>query len=678
MRSRIGGVTAEITSRAPLTRRIPADHRRTRRLSGAETMVVFRVGRFDVRIPCPEDGPCPTRRPFLDRRPSAALHRGGARAGGGRHRPRRAAVHQRPLRRLPGELRDGAGQEARAPAPWEIAEAVRDELDLGAVADVEVAGPGFLNLTLDRGWLAANVGVLVGDPLLGVSPAVEPQRVVVDYSAPNIAKEMHVGHLRSTIIGDALARVLSARGHDVIRQNHVGDWGTPFGMLIEHLVDLGSDGLHSLADLTAFYQEARKSFDGDPLFADRSRQRVVLLQAGDAPTLDLWRTIVAASEEHFNAIYAKLGVLLTDEDLVGESFYNDRLEAVCADLSAQGLAVVDDGALCVFPPGFSGRDGQPQPLIIRKSDGGYGYAATDLAALRYRAGDPGVLGGPWGGGLGAGRLIYVVDAGQHQHLSMVFAVAAMAGWLGSAQAEHVGFGIVLGEDGQRLKTRSGDSPKLIDLLDEAVERADAAVTAKNPSLPCPRFGSRWRRRWGSAQSSTPTCPTTESRTTRSTGIGCWRSKATPRRICSTRMCGCSPSSGGASSIPIGPHDAGAGTGRVTRGAGSGFGLVGWFDSAVLTVEESLEPHRLCTYLFELAQVYTAFFENCPVLRADTPELQRSRLVMCKGADRPHSANGAGTARDQNGRADVRGGARRGPGPSRSVVLVELGGQSALR
>jgi arginyl-tRNA synthetase len=507
----------------------------------------------------------------------------------------------------------GLGKQLGRP-PHEIAQAVLDELDLGAVCDVEVAGPGFLNLTLDRGWLAANVGLLVADPSLGITPAETPERIVVDYSGPNLAKEMHVGHLRSTIIGDSLCRVLEALGHGVIRQNHVGDWGTPFGMLIEHLLDVGEDkALPSLADLTDFYQQARTAFDTDPVFAERSRQRVVLLQAGDDRTLELWRTIVEASERYFNVIYRRLDVLLTDNDLAGESFYNSRLADVASSLEAAGLAVIDDGALCVFPPGFTGRDDAPLPLIIRKSDGGFGYAATDLAAVRYRTGD-----------LGATRLIYVVDAGQHQHLTMVFAVAEMAGWLGSARAEHVGFGIVLGPDRQRLKTRSGDSPKLIDLLDEAVERAAAAVAAKNPSLDpdevagpvgigAIKYADLSNDRIKDYTFDWDRMLAFEGNTAAYLQYAYVRVRSIFRK---------------GEVDEVGPHDVGAVLVESPEERALALALLR-FDSAVASVADTLEPHRLCTYLFELAQAYTTFFENCPVLRADTAELQRSRLVLCE-------------------------------------------------
>jgi len=507
------------------------------------------------------------------------------------------------------------------PAP-DLAAAVTDQLDLGGVCSkVEVAPQGFVNLTLDDGWLATEAGLLLADDRLGVREDPAPERVVVDYSAPNVAKEMHVGHLRSTIIGDALVRVLSWLGHPVTGQNHVGDWGTPFGMLIEHLLDLGEEtAAHELSvgDLTAFYQQGRVKFDADPEFAARARQRVVLLQAGDPDTLRLWRLLVEESERYFNQVYERLGVLLTDDDLAGESFYNDRLASVAAELEDDGLAVVDDGALCVFPPGFSGRDGQPLPLIIRKSDGGYGYAATDLAALRYRTVE-----------LGGRRIVYVVGSTQAQHLAMVFAVGRMAGWLSDdgARAEHVAFGSVLGPDGRMLRTRSGESPKLIELLDEAVERAGAAVRAKNPDLPDEVQGE----------------------VARVVGIGSVKyADLSTDRIRDyvfdwDRMLSFDGNTavyllyayvrvrsifrrGGAA--PVGPSDVGAVLLSAPEERALALVLLR-FDLVVHQVADTLEPHRLSNYLFDLAQAYTTFFEACPVLRAETPELRRSRLVLCE-------------------------------------------------
>lgn len=289
-------------------------------------------------------------------------------------------------------------------APRDVAQRIVDHLDVDDVcAKLEISGPGFINLTLSDEWIARQVSSAVTDARHGV-PLEEPQRVVIDYSAPNVAKEMHVGHLRTTVVGDAIARVLEYLGHTVIRQNHIGDWGTPFGMLIEHLLDVGegSDEARRVeTDPNAFYQAARVKFDTDPIFATRARARVVALQAGDGETLRLWEELVELSKHYFNAIYSRLGITLTDTDLAGESTYNDDLAQVCEELEASGIATMSEGALCVFLDGYTGREGKPLPLIIRKSDGGYGYGTTDLAAVRHRVRT-----------LHAERLIYVIGAPQ--------------------------------------------------------------------------------------------------------------------------------------------------------------------------------------------------------------------------------------------------------------------------
>ncbi len=280
---------------------------------------------------------------------------------------------------------------------------------------------------------------------------------------------MHVGHLRTTIVGDAFVRVLERLGHNVIRANHIGDWGTNFGMLLEHLIDIGEEAAYAqlaAGEINEFYQAAKVKFDADPAFADRSRRRVVALQAGDAETLRLWRTLIDDSKQYYNAIYRRLGVTLTDADLAPESMYNSMLEDVCRDLEQAGVARISDGALCAFPPGFTGRDGQPLPLILRKSDGGYGYGTTDMAAIRYRVRD-----------LHADRITYVVGSEQAQHLAMVFAVAKQAGWLPeSVRAEHAMIGMVTGADRKRFRSRTGKSVKLIDLIDEAVARAEEVIS----------------------------------------------------------------------------------------------------------------------------------------------------------------------------------------------------------
>ncbi|WP_300083267.1 arginine--tRNA ligase, partial [Propioniciclava sp.] len=341
--------------------------------------------------------------------------------------------------------------------PREIATELAGQIDVGDLCEpLEVAGPGFLNFRLKSSVLAAAASELLTDPHTGIRQTDEPQTVVIDYSAPNVAKPMHVGNLRSTIIGDCFNRVLTARGDRVIAQNHIGDWGTQFGMLVEYILDEGIDasGL-DLDGSVALYKRAQERFKSDEAFADASRRRVVALQAGDPETTAIWRTLIAVSEKGFNEAYARLGVLLTDDDLAGESIYNAMLPEVAADLEERGIAVIDEGALCVFVPG------QEAPLIVRKSDGGYGYAATDLAAIRYRVGQ-----------LGADRIVYVVGMPQTHHFAQVFAVARMAGYLpAGVAAEHVAFGSVLGTDGKMLRTRSGKTVTLQSLLDEAEEVA---------------------------------------------------------------------------------------------------------------------------------------------------------------------------------------------------------------
>ena len=355
----------------------------------------------------------------------------------------------------------------------------------------EIAGPGFLNLRLRPEALAAELAARLADPRLGVPLAgtgaaldsaapggeasgeaglVSPaEPVIVDFSSPNIAKEMHVGHLRSTIIGDALARVLEFRGHQVLRLNHVGDWGTQFGMLITHLKQVAPQALTTadavdLGDLVAFYRQAKARFDADETFQTTAREEVVRLQGGDPVSRRAWQLLCEQSRREFQAIYDRLDIRLTER---GESFYNPYLEAVVADLDAAGLLVLDEGAQCVFLEGVSGKEGKPLPVIVQKSDGGFNYATTDLAAIRYRFAAPPA-------GDGARRVIYVTDAGQASHFAGVFQVARRAGWIpAEARLEHVPFGLVQGEDGKKLKTRSGDTVRLKDLLDEAVERCEA-------------------------------------------------------------------------------------------------------------------------------------------------------------------------------------------------------------
>ena len=503
--------------------------------------------------------------------------------------------------------------------PREVAAEVEAAADLdGLVTEVEIAGPGFLNLTLADGALTDWLTAAHVDDRLDVAPDPGAGTVVVDYSAPNVAKEMHVGHLRSTVIGDALVRVLAHLGHDVVRENHVGDWGAPFGMLIEHLLDVGESTAVaelSVGDLNRFYQEARRSFDGSDEFKERARERVVLLQSGDEETLRLWRVLVEQSAVYFQAVYDRLGVLLTPDDIVGESAYNDALPGVVADLDAAGLLVVDDGAECVFPPGFTGRDGEPQPMIVRNRNGGYGYAATDLATIRDRVDRT-----------GAERILYVVGAPQRDHLEMVFAVSRMAGWLPEGiTAEHVPFGNLLGSDGKMFKTRSGASVRLVDLLDEAVARAEEAVGERNPDLVGEERAAVARAvgigaiKYADLSSDRVKDYVLDfDRMLAFEGnTGPYMQYAHARIRSIFRRGEVDPSSLDASLLALGePQE------RALALALVGFGAV------VAQTAASSQPHRLCGYLFDLAQTFTSFYEACPVLKADSEATRASRLVLC--------------------------------------------------
>jgi arginyl-tRNA synthetase len=501
--------------------------------------------------------------------------------------------------------------------PRQVAEEVVAAASLDDVCSVvEVSGPGFINLTLSDAFVSEQVAALAADPRLGVAPAADPETIVVDYSSPNVAKEMHVGHLRSTLIGDALARVLSFLGHDVRRENHIGDWGTPFGMLIEYLLDV--DGAanaesFSVRDLNEFYAAARRQFDGDPEFAERCRRRVVLLQSGDDETLHLWRIFVAESMRHAAEVYELLGVLLTPEDVVGESFYNPLLPVVVSELDEKGLLVEDDGALCVFPEGFENRNGEPLPLIVRKSDGGYGYPATDLACVRDRTGR-----------IGATRLVYVVGAEQSLHLRLVFAVSALAGYLpDEAAAVHVGFGLVLGTDGKQLASRGGGSERLIDLLTEGIDRAAAALKERSSDL-SPERQAEVAHALGVGAVKYADLSTERVRGyvfdwdrmlafEGDTGPYLQYAHARVRSI--FRRAGVAPPAPGAAPLLGEPPERALALHLLRFGA------------AVEATAETWSPSKLCTYLFELATSFTTFYEACRVL-VDDDAVRVSRLGLC--------------------------------------------------
>jgi arginyl-tRNA synthetase len=512
------------------------------------------------------------------------------------------------------------GKKLKKP-PREIAQAIVAKLSLGDVCDkVEIAGPGFVNLTLSNAFLTRATQEAASSAEIGKAAA--PETVIVDYSAPNVAKEMHVGHLRSTIIGDCLARVLAAVGHTVIRQNHVGDWGTPFGMLIEHMIDIGEEGAArelGLGDLNAFYQQARKKFEADTVFADRARRRVVLLQGGDEATLELWRALFDMSAKYFETVYERLGVLLTRADIAGESFYNSRLAATLAELQEKGLAKESAGALCVFPQGFTGREGEPLPLIARKQDGGYGYATTDLTAIKYRLQE-----------LKATRLLYVVGSPQNQHLTMVFQAAKEAGWLAPpARAEHVGFGSVLGADRKMLKTRAGGSHKLTELIDEAIERAAAKVKegiqekglelseeeckeiARMVGVGSIKYADLSSDRVKDYVFDWDRMIAFEGNTAGYAMYACARSSSIFRKA------GVERGSIAASEIAVAAPEEHALALALLR-----------FETVVKQVAETLEPHHLCGYLYDVANLFMGFYQKCPVIKAETEATRRSRLGLC--------------------------------------------------
>jgi arginyl-tRNA synthetase len=507
-----------------------------------------------------------------------------------------------------------AKQVSRSPqqvAAEVVAAASLDDL----CASVEISGPGFINLTLSDVFVADQVAAVSADDRLGVAAVSAPQTVVIDYSGPNMAKEMHVGHLRSTVIGDALARVLGFLGHTVLRENHIGDWGTPFGMLIERLVDVEGSAdaeTFSVRDLNEFYAQARLIFDSDPGFAERCRRRVVLLQSGDPETMRLWEIFVGESLRHIDEVYRMLGVLLTDDDVVGESAYNPLLPVVVDELAAAGLLVENDGAQCVFPEGFTNRQGDPLPLIVRKSDGGYGYPATDLACIRDRIERR-----------RATTLLYVVGAEQALHLRLVFAVAALAGYLpDTAAAVHVGFGLVLGPDNKKLASRQG-ADRLIDLLTEGVGRASASL-AERPSDLSAAGQADVARALGIGAVKYADLSTERMRDyvfdwdrmlafEGNTGPYLQYAHARIRSI--FRRAEVPPPAPGTRPTVGEPAE------RALA-----LQLLG-FAAAIEATAEAFSPAKLCTYLFDLSSVFTTFYEACRVLVEDEA-VRTSRLALC--------------------------------------------------
>lgn len=501
--------------------------------------------------------------------------------------------------------------------PRAVAEAIVEQLDVAGVCSaVEISGPGFINLTLDDGWIAAQLTAQADDERLGV-PRQPAQTIPIDYSAPNVAKEMHAAHLRTTVVGDALARTLERLGHRVIRQNHIGDWGTPFGMLIEHLLEVGPESdeaalLHS--DPNAFYQSARGKFDSDSDFADRARRRVVALQAEEPETLAHWQRLVDLSKQYFNRIYAALDVTLTDDDLAGESSYNAELQGICDELAERGIAEISDGALCVFLPGYTGREGKPVPLIIRKSDGGYGYGTTDLATIRHRVRD-----------LHADRILYVIGAPQSLHLNMVWDTARAAGWLpDDVEVVHVQIGNVLGPDRKLMRTRSGNPLRLMELVEESTTVARKVIDEARPDLDeqvraaiAPQIGVGAIKYADLSVAHDTEYVFDLDRMVSLTGnTGPYLQYAAARVRSIFRNAGLDAAAAG-TAIDV----------REPAERALALELLE-FGSVIAQVGDLLEPHRLCAHLFSVAQAFSGFYENCPVLKAEDEAVRASRLALC--------------------------------------------------
>ncbi len=513
--------------------------------------------------------------------------------------------------------------------PRELAQKVIDAAKLDDIAEsLEIAGPGFINIKLKADFLAARMHAAENDQRLGVELPAHAEKVVVDYSSPNLAKEMHVGHLRSTIIGDTLARVSDFIGHKVVRQNHVGDWGTQFGMLITHLQDetvakgkaLDDQGLDtsfhvSIPDMEVFYIQSKKRFDDDPEFAKRARENVVKLQSGDPDINRDWDYIVCESINHCRAAYKRLGVKLTDSDIRGESFYNDDLSHVIADLESAGLLRESEGAQCVFLDEFKNKDGDPLPVIVQKSDGGYLYATTDLAAMRYRVNE-----------LHADRILYVTDSRQALHFKQVFTVAKKVKFVPEdVSLEHVPFGMMMGADNRPFKTRTGGTVKLMDLLDEAEARALALVCEKNPDL-----SDEDKQRIANVVGIGSVKYADLSHNRNSDYVFSWdkmlsfEGNTAPymqyafARIFSiikkAEAMGCDRKD---SEIAISDPAERTLAVKLTQ-----------FPETVQAVASECLPHLLCNYLFELAGAFMGFYENCPVLKSDDAT-KASRLALCE-------------------------------------------------
>ena len=501
-------------------------------------------------------------------------------------------------------------------APRQLAEQVLSHLDLSGIASkVEIAGPGFINIFLDPAFLAENVSSALKSERLGVAQP-QAQTVVVDYSAPNVAKEMHVGHLRSTIIGDAAVRTLEFLGHKVIRANHVGDWGTQFGMLIAYLEKQQQEnaGEMALADLEGFYREAKKHYDEDEAFAERARSYVVKLQGGDEYFREMWRKLVDITMSQNQLTYNRLNVTLTRDDVMGESLYNPMLPGIVADLKAQGLAVESEGATVVFLDEYKNKEGEPMGVIIQKKDGGYLYTTTDIACAKYRYEN-----------LHADRVLYYIDSRQHQHLMQAWTIVRKAGYVpDSVPLEHHMFGMMLGKDGKPFKTRAGGTVKLADLLDEALERARRLVAEKNPDMPADEL-EKLANAVGIG--AVKYADLSKNRTTDyifdwdnmlafEGNTAPYMQYAYTRVLSVFRKADVDESALAAAPVVITEEREAQLAARLLQ-----------FEETLTVVAREGTPHVMCSYLYDLAGLFSGFYEHCPILSAESEETRNSRLKL---------------------------------------------------
>lgn len=503
-------------------------------------------------------------------------------------------------------------------APRQLAEQVLSHLDLNGIANkVEIAGPGFINIFLDPVFLADNVNIALQSERLGVAKP-QPQTIVVDYSAPNVAKEMHVGHLRSTIIGDASVRTLEFLGHRVIRANHVGDWGTQFGMLIAYLEKQQQEnaGEMALADLEGFYREAKKHYDEDEAFAERARSYVVKLQGGDEYFLQMWRKLVDITMSQNQITYDRLNVTLTRDDVMGESLYNPMLPGIVADLKAKGMAVESEGATVVFLDEYKNKEGEPMGVIIQKKDGGYLYTTTDIACAKYRYET-----------LHADRVLYYIDSRQHQHLMQAWTIVRKAGYVPeSVPLEHHMFGMMLGKDGKPFKTRAGGTVKLADLLDEALERARRLVAEKNPDMSADEL-EKLANAVGIG--AVKYADLSKNRTTDyifdwdnmlafEGNTAPYMQYAYTRVLSVFRKAGIDESALAAAPVVISEDREAQLAARLLQ-----------FEETLAVVAREGTPHVMCAYLYDLAGLFSGFYEHCPILSAESEEARNSRLKLAQ-------------------------------------------------